>query len=75
MTLAQAYPLLEKARQRPPLINPSFWTSLKKLENKVLGLETCSFDYTDWILEDFARLGFNPIKILEGLKTYNMDAD
>ena len=78
MSLIQAFDLIESKRGRPPLPNPSFWTSLAKYERKIFNrpLDTYpSVNYSSWVIEDFKAMGFNEEEVKSGLiKTFG-DAD
>ena len=70
LSLAQAVDKVQKARGRKLQINPSFWMNLALWERELHNLPpktTPSFDFTNYWLEDFGRMGFEPDKICRSL--------
>ena len=75
LTLSQTVPVLECARGRPVLPNPSFWTTLGIYECEIFGFDAPSFDYTDWVVEDYGRFGFSEEAVRGFMQSMNLDAN
>ena len=71
LTLLDSVNLLTKQRGRKLQCNPTFWLQLAQLERTIFELETGTkptYDFTEYWLEDFGRMGFTNDQIIAALK-------
>jgi protein-tyrosine phosphatase len=71
-SLGDAVRLLQEARGRKLQINPGFWTQLAAEERRLTGAgpgTIPSYDFVNYWLEDFGRMGFGREKIEEALRS------
>lgn len=77
MSLKEAVEATTAGRGRKLMCNASFWSALLALEREMTGKPDAppSFDFTDWAVQDLARLGLAEEAVRKALVECKFDAD